>query len=326
MHLLVPFAFACSPGARAALAGLNLPHLSQLLGQLQTEHVDAGDELSLSPPHERALAQARGWGQLPDGLLPLAAHAAQTQGLAVGAQQGWAFVCPSHWHLGTEQISLADPQSLGLEAAESQAFFAAVAPLFADDGWALHHTPQAWLASHALLAQLPTASLDRVIGRNVDRWLEAAASARQALRAVRRLQAEAQMLLHSHPLNAEREARGLLPVNSLWLSGTGAGVATTSSATDIVVDERLRSAALNERWDEWASAWQALDAGPLRQLCDLLAQNASPSAPPGAPAIRLTLCGERQAHRYAAPASRPWWRKGWLAPRAPSPLQALELL
>ncbi len=32
---------------------------------------------------------------------------------------------------------------------------------------------------------------------------------------------EIQMLLHSHPVNAEREARGELPLNSLWLWGGG---------------------------------------------------------------------------------------------------------
>ena len=35
----------------------------------------------------------------------------------------------------------------------------------------------------------------------------------------RRWLTEAQMLLHEHPLNAEREARGLRPLNALWLSG-----------------------------------------------------------------------------------------------------------
>lgn len=32
---------------------------------------------------------------------------------------------------------------------------------------------------------------------------------------------EAQMLLHDHPVNAAREARGILPINSLWFWGAG---------------------------------------------------------------------------------------------------------
>lgn len=38
----------------------------------------------------------------------------------------------------------------------------------------------------------------------------------------RRWLTEAQMLLHEHPVNADREARGLRPLNALWLSGGAA--------------------------------------------------------------------------------------------------------
>jgi hypothetical protein len=38
----------------------------------------------------------------------------------------------------------------------------------------------------------------------------------------RRWLTEAQMLLHEHPLNVEREARGLRPLNALWLAGGAA--------------------------------------------------------------------------------------------------------
>ena len=46
----------------------------------------------------------------------------------------------------------------------------------------------------------------------------------------------------------------------------------------------LRDAALHEDWRTWATAWAALDAGPV---ADLLRQ-----AEAGAP-VQLTLCGER---------------------------------
>jgi len=45
----------------------------------------------------------------------------------------------------------------------------------------------------------------------------------------RRWLTEAQMLLHEHPRNAEREARGLRPLNALWLSG---GAATAPATRD----------------------------------------------------------------------------------------------
>src|SRR5256885_497584 len=70
---------------------------------------------------------------------------------------------------------------------------------------------------HERLAELPTASLARVIGGNIDRWLPASSQARL----IGRLQSEAQMLLYRHPVNEEREAHRELPVNSFWLSGCG---------------------------------------------------------------------------------------------------------
>jgi len=45
----------------------------------------------------------------------------------------------------------------------------------------------------------------------------------------RRWLTEAQMLLHEHPLNQQREARGLRPLNALWLAG---GVATAVTPRD----------------------------------------------------------------------------------------------
>ena len=75
-----------------------------------------------------------------------------------------------------------------------------------------------WYVAHESLQGLATASLDRVIGRNIDAWLPRQPEAKR----LRRLQNEVQMLLHRHPVNEAREAAGALPVNSFWLSGCGA--------------------------------------------------------------------------------------------------------
>jgi hypothetical protein len=301
MHLVVPFASADSPAAREALAGLSLPSLERLLARLDPAWSDEGtDELSLNPPHERALAHAWGW-PLADGLLPFAALAAQRDGLpAAPGGTGWALLSPAHWHVGTEQVSLADPAELALDEPTSRRFFDTLAPLFADDGWSLAWgAPTRWYARHASLAALPTAALDRVIGRNVDFWL----GAQPGSGPLRRLQAEAQMLLHEHPLNEAREAQGLLPVNSFWLSGTGPTQPVPNGAVQI--DERLRAAALAEDWAAWAEAWATLDAGPI---ADGLRRSEQ-----GQP-VQITLCGERQARSFAS-APRPWWRRGLLGPR-----------
>ena len=75
MHLLVPFASDDSEACRHVLRDLALPNLSRLLARLEPAARDDGTVDSFSPPHERALAAARGW-RGGDGALPFAAHAA----------------------------------------------------------------------------------------------------------------------------------------------------------------------------------------------------------------------------------------------------------
>jgi hypothetical protein len=301
MQFVIAHASALSPAATQALSGLALPNLERLLARLSPvapAAEDLGDELSLSAPHERALAQAWGW-PVADGLLPLATLSARADGL-VAEGEGWGLISPTHWHLGTEQVSLANPAELDLDEPTARALFDVLRPLFEEDGWRLHWgAPTRWYVQHPQLASLPTASLDRVIGRNVDWWLNDHPAAKQ----IRRLQAEVQMLLYTHPLNDEREARGQLPVNSFWLSGTGP--ALPPPATDAVtLDDRLRGPVLADDWAAWAEAWQALDATRIPELLARLDQ--------GQP-LRLTLCGERHA-RHWAPQPLPWWRR--LLPRA----------
>ncbi|TDM09736.1 MAG: hypothetical protein C4K60_00780 [Ideonella sp. MAG2] len=311
-HLILAFASATSEAALHTLGTLQLPHLEALLARLHAQAPDEGDEYSLNPPHERAWARACGW-EVQDGLIPLAAQAAHAAGLAPPPGSGWALVSPAHWHAGTEQFSLLNPADLALDEASSRAAFEAVRPLFEEDGIRLHWcTPLQWLAEHESLAHLPTASLDRVIGRNVDLWL----GPPQAARRLRRLQAEVQMLLHSHPLNQARDAQGLLPLNSFWLSGTGSAPPQWGTPNAAQCVETLRAPLLAEDWAAWAEAWHALDATLFKPL---LAEHKA-----GAP-LTLTLCGERHAQTWLTQAARGGlWRRWWAAkPAAATVLMAL---
>ncbi|MFT3954937.1 MAG: hypothetical protein QM722_11280 [Piscinibacter sp.] len=309
MHLLVPFASAISEAGRHTLNDLQLPRLDHLLARLQPGERLGTDEFSLTPPHEAALAAARGW-QGGAGSLPFAAHAAQSDGVEV-LDLAWGQLTPVHWHVGRDEVVLSDPGALQLDEAASRALFDAVRDLFESEGFALAWgAPLRWYAAHESLVDLPCASLDRVIGRNVDRWLPPGRDARL----LRRLQNEVQMLLYGHPINEAREAAGLLPVNSFWLSGCGRWQA--SEGEPVVVDESLRTALLSEDWAGWAEAWRALDAGPLAALL---------AAAQRGEAVSLTLAGERCAQRFETADDPPWSRlaRRW---RHPSPATVLESL
>ncbi len=302
MHLLVPFASDRSQACQNVLRDLALPNLERLLALLAPAGRDDGDAGSFSPPHERALAAAWGW-QGADGLLPFAAHAAAADGIATGTQ-AWALLTPSHWQLGRDDVTMLDPELLALAEPESRALFTSAGELLASEGFAVAWGDAGrWYAARDDLASLATASLDRVIGRNVDRWLRASATGapgenRAIASLVLRLQSEAQIVFYGHAVNEAREERGALAVNSFWLSGCGRQQPADAAATPEIATA-LRAPLLGADWAAWAEAWRALDAGPVARLLG------------GARAgddTALTLCGERSAVRYELQRRSLWQR------------------
>ena len=291
MQLII--AFAAPPSAHGLGPGqaLSTPALERLLAGWAEGQRDDADESTWSPPHERAHAAALGLAGA-DGCLPWAAHWAAADGVDVGAQP-WGLLTPVHWRVGSDGVHLADPDELALSESESRALFDAVQPLFSGEGYRLAWgAALRWYAAHPALQGLATASLDRVIGRNVDAWLPRQPEARP----MRRLQNEVQMLLHAHPLNAEREARGALPVNSFWLSACGK--AQPARSDGVRYDDRLRGPALRADAGAWRDIWQSLDSDAIAPLLARADRGE---------AARLTLCGERSRVELA-PRPRSWWR------------------
>lgn len=292
-HLIIPFAGCSAEGWLPALQALpreNLGQLGRLLQGMAVLQTDRQDAATLSPPHERALARALGLTSdtTPDGLLPWAARDA-AEHLQAGNDKAWAWITPCHWAMGHLHATLSDPAALALGEDESRALLAIMQPYFETDGITLHFlTPERWLAEGELFRDLPTASLDRVLARNVDAWLPDS----QQARPLRRLQNEIQMLLYTHPFNDAREARRQLPVNSFWLSGTGALPAAFGPAPlDVAAPRDLAQAVFREDWTAYAEAWAALDSGAIAQL--LARQRAGET-------VRLTLCGEHSAQTFAS--------------------------
>jgi hypothetical protein len=235
------------------------------------------------------LAQAIGL-PLRDGMIPWAALELARNGVDPG-DTGWAWVTPAHWQIGTDRIQMTDPAALALPHDESHALMLAMAPWFEQDGITLQFdTPQRWLARGDALADLASASLDRVIDTDLGPWMPATA-------ALRRLQNEMQMLLYTHPVNDARSARGLQPVNSFWISGSGAlrtGVPAPSTLPRVV--DTLRTPAMRGDWAAWAQAWQQIDQGACQELSAALDGGAS---------VELVLCSDASALHFT-PAAGGW--------------------
>lgn len=283
MHLLIPFAVGDDPASRQTLRSLRLPHLTRLLTRLTPQPAEAEVDDSPALPHERALAKTLGLDPLAP---PWAALQAHDLGLEDARDEAWAFITPSHWQVGQAQVTLLAPDELALAEDESRTLLAAMQPYFAEDGITLlYESPTRWLARGAAFRGLATAAPERAVGRDVAPWLPASPL-------LRRLQNEMQMLLYTHAVNEARAQRRALAVNSFWISGSGAlAAAPVAPAERPLVPQTLMQAALRQDWPAWGQAWEALDATQGAALLAALEQ--------GNAAVRLTLCGERQAQTFA---------------------------
>ena len=111
-------------------------------------------------------------------------------------------------------LMLRPADELGLSAAEAADLAASLAAL----GMELYTpVPTRWYLRLPAPPDLITTPLDRVAGEYLSAHLP---QGRDAGRLMARVN-EAQMLLHDHPANQDRERRGLAAVNGLWLWGGG---------------------------------------------------------------------------------------------------------
>lgn len=150
---------------------------------------------------------------------------AAAAGRMAGARAGTLILRPVHLHAGLDHLVLDPPAHLGLSDEHARALFGAAAEWLAAEPITLRYlSPQWWEVTEAQpertgFGNLSGASSARASGRNIDLWLPRGPSAR----AWRRLMNEVQMLWHTHPVNAEREAAGLKRVNALWFEGVAPG-------------------------------------------------------------------------------------------------------
>lgn len=203
LHLIVPDLLLPSQFAAEVTADLSLPFLQKILARAERVSLPARSM-------EAALCAAFAVDAQHD--LPIAPISAAYDGLPDGC---WLRADPVHLRLQRDRLLLLQT---ALSAAEAAQFCAALNEYFAGQGMRFHAPhPQRWYVQLESVPQMQTTSFSEVLGGNVRGVLPQGADAGHW----QRLSNEMQMLLHSHALNEAREARGELPVNSLWLWGGG---------------------------------------------------------------------------------------------------------
>jgi hypothetical protein len=230
LDILLPFGLPPVDTARDLIRECHAPALAMLLSR-----TGAGGGLTAIDPFARALSHetwlSRQFGLTggtaaepgsPADTSPPAAVAAMAS-LGLPAAEGhWFIVQATHIHIARDHLVLTDHRQLALDSQESRALFDAAAPLCTELGKTLlYGKPDTWFLRADDWPQLRTATPDAASGRNVDIWMPVG----EGDRAWRKLQNEIQMHWFTHPVNEQREALGLKPVNSLWLWG-GADTAT----------------------------------------------------------------------------------------------------
>lgn len=134
-------------------------------------------------------------------------------------QNAWLRADPAYVHADISGGRMLACGDLGLSIADCEALLAPLKPLFGDEGFPISApVPQRWYLMLSRDSRLPGFSPpEDALGDNLESHLPAGDAGRRW----RRLLNEAQVILHNHPLNAERIARGKPPVNSLWFWGGG---------------------------------------------------------------------------------------------------------
>jgi hypothetical protein len=240
LHLLLPFALPSAADAATALHGLESVALDRLLARATLVERVIGEDFQRTLPHERWIARAFGAvspaAQRHADDAPLAPFMLLADGGTPG-DASWACIEPVHVRIAHDHLVLIDPATLGVRTEEARALFDAARPVIEDLGVTLQApSPLRWYVSGDALGALAGASPLRATGRNIEIWLPHEARTGERSRAWMKLQNEVQMAWFEHPLNLERESRGLPAINSIWLHGQGALRPVTSPFVRVMSD------------------------------------------------------------------------------------------
>lgn len=212
------------PGLLRAKSPERLPALELLLARGRSRALDAG---SLERWLEDHFLEDRPSGQqaLPAGALTLLARGEEgprTQIEERARAHGWVRADPVHLQAMRDRLVMVPGEALGISRTEADALCAALNAQLEGRVELRAVEPERWCATLSGDARWPGEPALQIAGRSLETQ-PGAAHAGDALLT------ELQMLLHGHPVNEAREARGELPVNSLWLWGAGGLPSSASS-------------------------------------------------------------------------------------------------
>ena len=309
IHLVAPALLGPFPRFVEAGEAPPLPALERLLARADREPGPVGYATALFRLF--GIADAAPSDSLPTAPL---CHLADSG----GAEEPRCLLHADPVHLRPDQDRLLayDFYRQPLGPGEADAFVDAFNAHFADDGLALLAPhPTRWYLAVERMPEARFQPLAEILGRNIDLFLPEGPDARRW----RAWLNEVQMLFYGLPQNAEREARGRMPVSGLWFSGPGrlpqvpggrvrpdaaalecplvAGLAARAERPGdepLQVAQAPGRAVLEADFDAWSAAMQDFD----RRLDELMTEE-----------LRLYTCDGCAWHWKPAHRRRFWRRR-----------------
>ncbi|HID49426.1 MAG TPA: hypothetical protein EYP40_07435 [Chromatiales bacterium] len=185
----------------------------------------------------------------------------------------WLRLDPVYLQLDRDALYLLASDELHLSREQSDALVTSLNAHFREQGWHIHAPhPQRWYLRLDQPADIHTTSLYAAFGHDVHTCLPAGPDQRRWHGWLN----ECQMLLAGHPVNAEREARAQMPVNSIWPWGGGMQPPSPDTAWRVIVAD-----------EPALQGWARLQDIPCRSLAEGL-----PAGETGSLLLMDSACNE----------------------------------
>ena len=213
LHLLVPALFWPEASLPEIYRDLPLPALEKLLARSSCTE-DESQEIEVWLCRAFGVSKQQDW--------PVAAITLQADG-AGNVKAGddyWVRADPVHLRIERDQIVLADSRVFRISSEEADQLTGLLNRHFAENGQEIVFLPlhpDRWYLRVMKTSPAKTCLLGEVANKGINERLPFGPNNR----VWRGLFNEIQMLLHEHPLNQSREARGELAINSTWFWGGG---------------------------------------------------------------------------------------------------------
>jgi len=212
LHLVIPALNWPDTSQHQIYHDLPLPSLEKLLSKSSNSQ-NSPQEIEAWLCKTFNVTKQKDWP-----IAPIMLHSDSSESVKTNNKDYWIRADPVHLRIEHNHIMLADSQAFKISNEEAEILTEDINKIFNNDNWALLPLhPKRWYIRTTNTPKMITHTLGQVTCKNINNFLPSGEDSVTW----HKLFNEIQMLLHDHPLNKAREARGELTINSIWFWGGG---------------------------------------------------------------------------------------------------------